>query len=412
MKKIKKILSVTLALVLGVAAVGMVACKGKHTHAFSKYCYDTMHHWLACEGCAETKEKERHVNDGEGYCKGCDHLIPSEGVTYTLSSDGKYALVTGYDETETSAIVLSPIYGNVPVKEIAPSAFEGCEDLERVTMAESITTIGDNAFKGCENMSGILLSKQVTRIGDYAFAGCENLTIFCQAESKPNDWSENWKTEESYAIWGYTGKRMSAVSAKAIPVADGMLGIIDPDRAQLVVNTDLDGVRVPEGFSTVARYDVRKEGAQAWETSALWNYNYDQTDLKEYGEVWFAVKAVNAYWALGTNSKLESPNWAFLQADGIGGSPWVYVHLKQSGKDRLGYILWDIEVSIGGCVYAIVDKQSGKPIDKDRPINSISRLLWDNGFSSEDGSTILLYSEEPKSSVFYCTEVVGVRVGA
>ncbi len=406
----KKILSATLAIVLGATVVGMTACNEKHEHSFG-YAYDTTHHWLACAGCNETKEEERHVDSGEGYCKGCEHLIPTEAVTYTLSADGTYALVTGYDESETSAVILSPIYENVPVKEIAPSAFENCVDLERITMADSITTIGDNAFNGCQNMSGILLSKKVTSMGDYAFAGCQNLMIFCEAESRPNDWSENWKAEGCHVIWGYKGKRMSAVSAKALPVADGMLGIIDPERAQLVENSNLNGMRVPEGFSTVARYDVRQEGAGAWETSALWNYNYDNTDLRDYGEVWFAAKAVNSYWALGTNDKLESPNWAFLQDAGIGTSPWVYVHLKQSGKDRLGYILWDIEVSIGGYVYAVVEQQSGKPIDKDRPINSIARLLWDDGFGSEDGSTILLYSEEPKSSVFYCTEVVGVKVG-
>lgn len=413
MKKTRKLLSTMLALTLGVAAtVGVTACGGQeHTHNFAGYGYDVTHHWLACEACDETKDEERHVDNGEGFCKTCAHLIPTECVTYAISADGAHAIVTGYDETDTNVVVISPTYNDLPVREIADSAFADCKDLERITLTDTITTIGDDAFSGCGNLTGIMLYESVTSIGDNAFGGCDNLTIFCEAESQPESWGENWNASEHYTVWGYTGERMAEVSAKAIPVSGGMLAINDPERAQIVENEDLGGVKAPTGFSTVTRYDVRQEGVGAWESSALWNYNYDKTDLKDYAEVWFAAKAVNAYWALGKNDKVASPNWDFLVGNGIGASPWVYVHLKQTGQDYLGYILWDIEVSIGGYVFARIESQSGKPIDKDRTINSLARMLWDEGFGSADGSTVLFYSENTKSSVFYCTEVVGVRVG-
>ena len=423
MKKIKKLLSTILALTLGVAATfGITACGGnddngnsgggigEHTHNVSCYGYNITHHWLACESSDETKDEERHVDDGAGSCKTYKHLIPTAGVTYSISADGTHAIVTGYDEEETNVVVISPTYDDLPVCEIADSAFADSDRLERITLTDTITTIGANAFSGCDRLMGVMLYAGVTSVGDNAFRGCKDLMIFCEAESPPETWSENWNSSRCWTVWGYQGERMSEVSAKAIPVADGMLGIRYSDRAQLEVNSDLGGVRAPEGFSTVTRYDTVTEGVRVWETSALWHYNYDGTDLAGYSDVWFATKVVNAHWVFA-NTHLESA-WAFAAGDRIWASPWVYVHLRQTGKDYLGYILWEIEVSVGGYVFARIENQSGKAVDKERPINSIARLLWDEGFGSPDGSSILFYSDDYTiGKQFYCTEAVGVRVG-
>ena len=61
------------------------------------------------------------------------------------------------------------------VTEIADSAFEDCELLEKVTIGKNVTYIGKNAFKNCKSLKKIVIPKSVRKIGKKAFFGCANL---------------------------------------------------------------------------------------------------------------------------------------------------------------------------------------------------------------------------------------------
>ena len=58
---------------------------------------------------------------------------------------------------------------------IPANAFEGMENLRSVVISNTITEIGEGAFQGCENIETITLPG-VTTIGEGAFEGCTNLT--------------------------------------------------------------------------------------------------------------------------------------------------------------------------------------------------------------------------------------------
>ena len=360
--------------------------------------------FVACNDKKETSSSSSAENSQE------EVLIGTEGLTYALNEKQDGYIVTEYTGEDTHVTVAST-HENLPVVGIAASAFADSDYISMVNIGRNITSIGESAFYSCDNLLGIWLPSSVQTIGAKAFEDCGELAIFCETEeeNQPKTWDENWNVSENLVIWGHNGQKAAPVSPQATSLVDSFLTTKD-DRTQLIENPDCD-VSAPEAFSIVTRFDVRKEGTEPWVTSALWNYNYDMTDLRDYKEVYFATKAVGAQWRLAYNSSLQTTNWAYSVSEAIYGAPWVYVHLKQSGKDKYGYILWDIELSIGGYAYAKVEKQSGKPMDKDRPINSLARLLWDGGFGSEDGSAILFYSENPPESIFYCTEVLGVSTG-
>lgn len=55
-------------------------------------------------------------------------------------------------------------------------AFHDCENLTKITIPSSVTSIGDWAFDGCNNLKEIKISSNVTSIGNRAFFFCENLT--------------------------------------------------------------------------------------------------------------------------------------------------------------------------------------------------------------------------------------------
>ena len=55
-------------------------------------------------------------------------------------------------------------------------AFKGCSALERVTIPNSVTNIGDWAFYGCSGLTSVTIPNSVTSIGERAFQGCSGLT--------------------------------------------------------------------------------------------------------------------------------------------------------------------------------------------------------------------------------------------
>ena len=78
------------------------------------------------------------------------------------------------------------------VKRIPNYFLDGCEISGRLTIPESVSTIGGHAFSGLSGLTGSLkLPKSLTSIGDEAFAGCSGfigtLNIPCSVTSVGND---------------------------------------------------------------------------------------------------------------------------------------------------------------------------------------------------------------------------------
>ncbi len=72
---------------------------------------------------------------------------------------------------------LSGSYQITPgTKLIADLAFSGCKSLEKITIPDSVTSIGIEAFYGCTSLESITIPASVTSIGDGAFEDCTSLT--------------------------------------------------------------------------------------------------------------------------------------------------------------------------------------------------------------------------------------------
>ena len=108
---------------------------------------------------------------------------PTEGVLYSLSEDGAYAIVNGYEGTAADVVIADTFEGK-PVVVIAEGAFAYCEILASITIPDSVTSIGAAAFLGCDDMISITIPASVTSIGGNALLN-NNLTNIEVAENNP-----------------------------------------------------------------------------------------------------------------------------------------------------------------------------------------------------------------------------------
>ena len=107
-------------------------------------------------------------------CKNENHTQYTEGIQYSLSSDGSYYYVSRYNG-DRSNVVIAPKYNDFPVRSIGQSAFSKCELLESIKIPEGVTSIEDYAFGGCSNLVNIEIPKSIISIGYNVFNDCVRL---------------------------------------------------------------------------------------------------------------------------------------------------------------------------------------------------------------------------------------------
>lgn len=83
--------------------------------------------------------------------------------------------------------------------------FNNCYQLQSIILPSSVSSIGDSAFYACRSLTKIVIPSTVTSIGKAAFGGCMNLNVYCEAESKPDGWDNNWNSYNCPVTWGYMG---------------------------------------------------------------------------------------------------------------------------------------------------------------------------------------------------------------
>ena len=103
-----------------------------------------------------------------------------ENLTWTL--DGSELTIAGsgdmYNYTTSPWVDYSIEKVTIEdgVTSIGERAFYDCSSLASITLPEGITSIGNSTFRNCSNLTSITLPKGVTSIGSSTFQNCNNLT--------------------------------------------------------------------------------------------------------------------------------------------------------------------------------------------------------------------------------------------
>lgn len=91
---------------------------------------------------------------------------------YTVLDDGT-AEITNYTGSDT-VLTIPSVIDNYTVTSIGSSAFS-CSNIEKITIPDSVTSIGYFAFGECRELTDVVISGSITSIGNSVFYNCECL---------------------------------------------------------------------------------------------------------------------------------------------------------------------------------------------------------------------------------------------
>ena len=97
------------------------------------------------------------------------------GVELKLNADGSSYSAVGLWKTDATDVDIPYQYNDIPVTSIAAFAFNNCDSLVNVRIADGVRYIDEHAFDHCSNLMGVRLPDSMRGIGAYAFANCEML---------------------------------------------------------------------------------------------------------------------------------------------------------------------------------------------------------------------------------------------
>lgn len=148
----------------------------------------------------------KHTYGSNNVCTDCgDEWHYTRGFTYELIPETDTYELTSIGEANLENITIPYYYEGKLVTGIGDYVFDRFNrdsELKRITLPDSITSIGVRAFLNCNKLESINIPNGVTHFGSYAFSGCSKLTDINYDGTK-NEWQaiqkgNNWNAETEY----------------------------------------------------------------------------------------------------------------------------------------------------------------------------------------------------------------------
>lgn len=154
--------------------------------------------------------------DAFAYCSSLQSITVSEENPVYKSIDGNLCTKDGKTllryavGKETTSVTIPEGVTYIGVGAFAQGT------MTEVVIPADVTGIGDRAFEGCTNLVKLVIPNSVTSMGELIFNQMLswNLTLYCEAQEKPENWAEDWCMMYHYpgrefsatVVWGYLGE--------------------------------------------------------------------------------------------------------------------------------------------------------------------------------------------------------------
>ena len=159
-------------------------CSYNSEHTETESCHGgtaTCIEQAVCEKCnAKYGELAKH-DYKDGVCIVCGIRRLSEGLEYSLNSDGNGYTVTGIGTCTDKELIIPSEYDAKPVTSIGVRAFYNCTGLTSITIGGSVTSIREEAFDGCDKIQNIYITDIVAWCN---IAGLSNLMGYGTSNKK------------------------------------------------------------------------------------------------------------------------------------------------------------------------------------------------------------------------------------
>lgn len=159
-------------------------------------------------------------------------------ITYEEQPDGSLSVIKA--DYALSELFIPGVVNGKLVKSIGDNAFVNHGNLKRVTIPDSVTSIGYAAFANCSGLPSVTIPKSVQTIDDHAFFQCYNLTSITIPEGVTSIGSETF-----YGC--------SALASVTIPKSVKTIG----DSAFFQCSA-LSSITLPEGVTSIGDYAFEK----------------------------------------------------------------------------------------------------------------------------------------------------------
>ena len=279
---------------------------------------------------------------------GGEHGETESGIKWGLTKDG-IMMVAGYGGTSTEVVIPETING-YQVTSIGKSAFYKCIRLTSIEIPNSVTSIGDGAFAGCSSLTSIVIPNSVTSIGNEAFLDCSSLTIYCEVESKPSGWKNDWNILKYYSsrvpvVWD--SKNNEVVDNGKYYIADnGIRYMLKNGKATVVKQ-----LTYPSGEIVIPReitdkgitYSVTSIGSEAFSgCSSLTSIEIPSSVTSIGQEAFYDCSRLTIY----CEAKSKPSGW------------WSYWNILDYNNNDSVPVVWNCknnEVARDGSIYYIAD---------------------------------------------------------
>ncbi len=213
------------------------------------------YYYCACgDSYEEVLAPSPHLYEN-GVCYTCGKVDNLEYLQFTLSEDESYYILSGntFPEYEYAmrSLIIPSTYQDLPVKEIAPSAFSHCNEISSLVIPDSITSIGEYAFAYCQLLKNVKIGKNVESIGEWAFHCGQHIEWITVSEENPSFKSVDGSL---YTKDGTTLIKYNAGSKKTVfHIPDGVTTF---SSYALDDCDDLEELSFPNSVKTIPYYTV------------------------------------------------------------------------------------------------------------------------------------------------------------